>query len=242
MLTDIQIEHFKAEGYVILRDFFEPDQIQEWRDVFWTHLGAEPDEPETWPDSNAVKDLSLDPVPGNLPRSQAIIQQLGGDLFAGGGGSMLVKWPTPDQEWQLPAGGHIDGYGRSWSGGFMLGATSYLEDVDVQGGGFVYWPQSHLSTQAYFREFPEQIDGSFRERDDWEERSWGLFSDLSPQGPREFVARAGDIIFWHSFLCHTGSANVSSRPRQGVFSRWDRADREEMRYDVPEDLWKYWAI
>ena len=46
----------------------------------------------------------------------------------------------------------------------MLGATSYLEDVDSRGGSFIYWPQSHLSTQ------------------------------------------------------------------------------EEMRYDVPEDLWKYWTI
>ena len=96
--------------------------------------------------------------------------------------------------------------------------------------------------QAYFREHPEQIDGTFQDRDDWGERQWGLFSDESPDPPVEFTGRAGDVILWHCFLCHTGSANVRTRPRLGVFARWHRTDREEMKYDVPEDLWKYWAI
>ena len=243
MLSDEQIDVFKTEGCVILRSFYEPAHVETWRDIFWTHVGAQADDPETWPDSYVIDGLALDPVPGSLPQAQAVAQQLGGGMFAGGGGSMLVQWPGCDQEWQLPVSGHIDGYGPGgWSGGFMLGATFYLDDVEAEGGAFIYWPQSHLSTQEYFREFPEQIDGSFRERDDWEERTWGIFSDLSPQGPREFVGKAGDLILWHGFLCHTGSANVRSRPRQGVFSRWHRSDREEMRCDVPEDLWKYWAI
>ena len=56
------------------------------------------------------------------------------------------------------------------------------------------------------------------------------------------MARAGDVIFWHCFLCHTGSANIRSKPRLGLFARWHYAERETMRYEVPEDLWKYWAI
>ncbi len=243
MLTDTQIDHFKAEGYVILSGFFATAQIEAWHDIFWTHVGARADEPKTWPDSYVIDGLALDPVPGGLPPMQAIIEQLSGGMFGGGGGSMLIQWPKPDQDWQLPGNGHIDGYGPGgWSGGFMLGATTYLEDVEARGGAFIYWPQSHLSTQEYFREFPEQIDGSFRERDDWDERTWAIFSDRSPQGPLEFVGAAGDLILWHAFLCHTGSANVNSRPRQAVFSRWHRSDREQMRYDIPEDLWKYWAI
>jgi hypothetical protein len=243
LLTDTQIDHFKAEGYVILSGFFATAQIEAWHDIFWTHVGARADEPKTWPDSYVIDGLALDPVPGGLPPMQAIIEQLSGGMFGGGGGSMLIQWPKPDQDWQLPGNGHIDGYGPGgWSGGFMLGATTYLEDVEARGGAFIYWPQSHLSTQEYFREFPEQIDGSFRERDDWDERTWAIFSDRSPQGPLEFVGAAGDLILWHAFLCHTGSANVNSRPRQAVFSRWHRSDREEMRHDVPEDLWKYWAI
>ena len=157
---------------------------------------------------------------------------------------MLVKWPGPEgSAWKMPDSGHMDGYGPGgWSGGFMLGATTYMDDVEPGGGGFVYWPRSHEPVQAYFREHPEQIDGSFRDRDDWEERQWGLFSDQSPDQPVEFTGRAGDVILWHCVLCHTGSPNVRTRPRLGVFARWHRTDREEMKYDVPEDLWKYWAI
>ena len=124
----------------------------------------------------------------------------------------------------------------------MLGATTYLEEVEARGGGFYYWPDSHLPVQEYFREHPEQIDGSFTKRDDWDEKGWALFSDLCPSAPQEFVGAAGDVILWHCFTCHGGSANVNARPRLGVFSRWHRADREQMKWDVPEDLWKYWAI
>ena len=91
-------------------------------------------------------------------------------------------------------------------------------------------------------EHPSHIDGSFTEREDWKERNWGVFSDLSPQGPEQFTAQAGDVIFWHCFLCHTGSTNIRRRPRLGLFSRWHHTDRRQMRYDVSEDLWKYWAI
>ena len=104
---------------------------------------------------------------------------------------MLVKWPGPeDAAWQVPDSGHIDGYGPAgWSGGFMLGATAYIDDVEPRGGGFVYWPRSHGPVQAYFREHPEQIDGTFQDRDDWGERQWGLFSDESPDPPVEFTGR-----------------------------------------------------
>ena len=141
---------------------------------------------------------------------------------------MLVQWPRSGAAWDWPAQGHIDGYGPGgWSGGFMLGATAYLDDVEANGGAFIYWPQSHLPTHAYFRENPAHIDGSFRDREDWEPRQWGLFSDRSPHGPEQFVARAGDVIFWHCFLCHTGSTNIRSKPRLGLFARWHYAERED---------------
>jgi hypothetical protein len=68
-----------------------------------------------------------------------------------------------------------------------------------------------------------------------------MFSERAPSGPVEFTGEADATILWHRFLCHGRSTNVCSRPRQAVFSRWHRSDREEMTFDVPEDLWKYWA-
>ena len=242
-LREQQIAFFKQQGYLILESFIAPEQMAAWRGQFWNHVGADPADPASWPDSYVIDGFAVEPTFGQLPQMKEVVEVLGGGQFSGGGGSMLVQWPHSGEAWDWPAQGHIDGYGPGgWSGGFMLGATAYLDDVEANGGTFVYWPQSHLPTHAYFREHPAHIDGSFRDRADWEPRQWGLFSDCSPQGPEQFVARTGDVIFWHCFLCHTGSANIRSKPRLGLFARWHHTEREAMRYEVPEDLWKYWAI
>ncbi|MFT5086148.1 MAG: hypothetical protein ACI906_000219 [Candidatus Latescibacterota bacterium] len=243
MLTDKEIASFKELGFVVLPDLIDPEHIEDWNVQFWNHIAADPGNSSTWPDNYVIDRFATDPLFGHLPPMQEVVQQLGGDQFAGGGGSMLVQWPHRDGHWAMPEQGHIDGYGpNGWSGGFMLGATAYLEDVEDEGGAFIYWPQSHLTTHQYFLENPSHIDGSFTERDDWKERSWGLFSDPSPQEPEQFTAQAGDVILWHCNLCHTGSSNILQRPRLGLFSRWHHVDRENMRYEVPEDMWKYWAI
>ena len=243
MLSREQIDQFKTHGFVLLRNFVDESTINIWQDQFWHHLGADADNPGTWPDDYVIQDLAMDPLFGQLPQMTAIVEQLGGGMFDGGGGSMLVKWPDQKKKWGAPDEGHIDGYGpNGWSGGFMFGATTYINDVKEHGGGFFFWPDSHLPVQDYFRAHPKQIDGSFRDRDDWDEFGWRLFSNRSPAAPQEFTGNAGDVILWHCFLCHTGSNNTRSQPRLGVFSRWHRSDREEMKFDVPENLWKYWAI
>jgi len=243
MLTNEDIAHFKKKGFVILPNFIDNEQIIDWNDQFWNYISALPENPTTWPESYVIDGFSTDPVFGHLPQMEKVVQQLGGVNFSGGGGSMLVQWPKRDGHWKMPESGHIDGYGpNGWSGGFMLGATAYLEDVTDEAGAFVFWPESHHTTHQYFLENPSHVDGSFTERDDWETRNWSLFSDRSNQPPKQFSAQAGDVIFWHCYLCHTGSPNISYRPRLGLFSRWHHQDRMNMRYDIPEDIWKYWAI
>ena len=218
MLDTDQIDYLKQHGYLILRNFVDGDTLQTWRDQFWGHVGAASGDPSTWPDDYVVKDFGVDPSFGQLPQIREIITQLGGDRFAGGGGSMLVQWPNPDADWEAPARGHIDGYGPGgWSGGFMLGATTYLEEVEPGGGGFYFWPDSHLPVQEYFRENPEQIDGSFTNRDDWDDRGWGLFSDRCSSPPREFTGAAGDVILWH---CEALLSERSSNPTESIHIGW----------------------
>ncbi|NKB72200.1 MAG: hypothetical protein GKR89_34410 [Candidatus Latescibacteria bacterium] len=243
ILSLAQIEFFKEQGYLVLEDFIELATVEGWRQQIWGHLGTSLDHPKEWPNDYVVKDFSATPVFGHLPQMVAAVEQLGGGKFAGGGSGPLVQWPRDDGDWTLPSQGHIDGYGPGgWSGGFMLGATTYLYDVEPGGGAFVYWPGSHKPVHDYFGRHPEKIDGSFREGPNWESRSWGIFSDESPEPPREFTARAGTVVLWHCYMCHTGSANIRRVPRFGFFARWHHTDREEMRWDVGGDLWKHWAI
>ena len=245
-LNEVQITFFKEQGYLILKDFIEPEIVASWRQQLWDHLGASADDPDNWPDQYVVDGYTIEPPEqalGRLPQMQAVVEQLGGGKFTGGGSQVLAIWPNPEAAWKPADNGHIDGYGpNGWSGGFMLGATTYIEDVQPQGGAFSYWPQSHLPTHEFFLKDPSKIDGSFRAGPEWEERQWRIFSDATPYGSKEFVARAGSVILWHCFMCHTGSTNVRSTPRFGMFARWHHSDSATMRYDIAPDLWKYWGI
>ena len=144
----------------------------------------------------------------------------------------IIKWKD-EGDWSMPNGGHIDAYGGQWYP-FMIGATTYLYDVEPTGGAFIYWGKSHKSTHAYFREHPTEIDGSFPNH--------RIFSDASPEGPSEFVGKAGDVVLWHAFLVHNGSRNATDSPRFGIFGRWSHQKQGEIKHEIPEDLWKYWAI
>ena len=239
MLRSEQIAFFQEHGYLILKNLIDPETIDVWRSQIWNHFNSSLETPETWPDDYTVPNFSFSPVFGHLPAMQEIAVQLGGgQFFTGSGGSPIIKWPNPEEAWKMPEDGHIDAYGGAWSP-FMLGATTYLYDAESHGGAFVFWPGSHHSTHKYFRQYPEQIDGSFYDIKDW---GWHVLSDLSPEGPREFIGAAGDVVLWHAFLCHTGSSNVKSVPRFGVFARYAHKQKEEIKYEIPEDLWKYWVI
>ena len=74
--------------------------------------------------------------------------------------------------------------------------------------------------------------------------AWDVFCDNPETGGREFIASAGDVVLWHSYLTHEGSVNINNSPRIALFARWDHQRRDEtaFRYEVPEDLWKYWAV
>ena len=241
-LTADEIGFFKENGFLIVEDLIEPDVVEMWREQMWAHLGSGLDTPETWPGEYVVSGFEFSPPEkafGHLPAVTTIVEQLGAGEFVGGGGSPLVQWPKPENEWSMPGSGHIDAYGPGGWSPFMLGATTYLYDVEPGGGAFVYWPRSHHTTHEYFLQYPKQIDGSFREVENF---GWNIFSDLSPEGPREFTAPAGAVVLWHCFLSHTGSTNVRSVPRFGIFARWRHQNREAIKYEIPEDLWKHWAI
>ena len=238
-----QIEFFKTHGYLIIESMIEPVYIDAWRRDLWAHVGGEVQRPETWGEQTfTLNDFSFSPTTTLLsqhPKVAAVIDQLGGGAFTGGGGSPLIKWPDGRTVWRPPADGHVDAYGPGGWSPFMIAATTYCYDVEYGGGAFTYWPDSHRSTHEYFLEHPEQVDGSFYQLPDF---SWAIFSDRSPQGPTPFVARAGSVTFWHAYLCHTVSMNVRNVPRFGIFARWAHRDQQRFKYEIPQNLWKYWAV
>jgi hypothetical protein len=243
-LNDTQVTEFKRQGCLVLPGFVEESLLEEWRQSFWQHLGGSFEDQKSWPDDPAAsRGFVTDPVFGELPRLQAIVHQLGGGHFSGGGCGVNVRWPQTETEWSMPESGHLDGYpGEGCQAVLMLAATTALYDVEPGGGAFVYWPSSHGQAHRYFRQYPDRIEGTFRDTPEWDKRGWGIFSDEAPQGPVEFSAKAGDLILWHGWLCHTGSTNIRKSPRIGLFARWLHEDDAAMRREIPEDIWQHWAV
>ena len=87
-LTDKQISDFKQNGYLIIEKFVEEEILQSWRDQLWNHLGSNLEDRQSWPNDYVIEGFSILPPEhtfGRLPQVNAVIEQLGGGMFTGGG-------------------------------------------------------------------------------------------------------------------------------------------------------------
>ena len=70
VLSEQQIAFFKQQGYLILENFIAPEQIAAWRGQFWNHVGADPQDPASWPESYVIDGFAVEPAFGQLPQMQ----------------------------------------------------------------------------------------------------------------------------------------------------------------------------
>ena len=181
--------------------------------------------------------------------------------------TMVIQWPKPEEDgearqerdWQAPKGGHIEGYNPTkggWKGGFLLGALTYLEDVEESGcGAFYYWKGSHRPLQRFFHTHPGRlIDGCPLDPADPLNPARGdqaddvlidthgtwctdVLNEHCPGGytgePAEWLAPAGDLLLWHHWIVHSSTQNLhGDRPRFALFGRWHHRERESMRFNI----------
>jgi hypothetical protein len=111
-LSEAQIAHFIAHGYVQIRDAFGPDLARQGRDLLWRAMGLSPDAPETWT-RPVVRLPFMAGTPfveaANTPALHAAYDALAGEgrwLRPNGLGSFPIRFPSPDDPGD--AGWHID--------------------------------------------------------------------------------------------------------------------------------------
>lgn len=247
-----QRHFFREQGYLVVRGLVPDATLAHWRARIEKRWGAPTaagtkekitSEIKTHGRATHMNDLSFIDEEHRLnrvPAFRAHLEMLGGGEFAPGGTNLIIGWPQAEVEgfeWSAPTRGHVDGYpGDHWFC-FIAAATCYVYDVGPREGGTFLWPGSHRGVHRYFREHPEQVDGS------WRTAEPGGMLQRAQEGiePVEFTGAAGDVLFWHAYLCHEGSPNSSRRPRYGMFSRTQHSRQQEIKHEVPEDLFKYWA-
>jgi ectoine hydroxylase-related dioxygenase (phytanoyl-CoA dioxygenase family) len=87
-----------------------------------------------------------------------------------------------------------------------------MNDVSERGGGTIVWPGSHRVIEELAKSDPER---------------YTLMATLNqeltkaPIGqPQEVLAKAGDILFYHYLLAHSGSKNITLQPRFALNHKW----------------------
>jgi ectoine hydroxylase-related dioxygenase (phytanoyl-CoA dioxygenase family) len=124
---------------------------------------------------------------------------------------------------------HTDGHP------FLLGTTTYLNNVLPEGGGFTVWPGSHLNMRwAYEHAAGPGSTSDYHQR---------LYKMATMQRAVEITGDAGTVIFWHHRLAHCSNFNRSDHPRHAVMMDFgtDRMDRLVDQL-TPIDPWRDWAI
>ena len=90
--------------------------------------------------------------------------------------------------------------------GFLLGCWIACEDIAADSGPLVYCPGSHRS--EWFPEFDNYPQTNLRTATpEATRRYYDWVARLSERFDRkQFLARKGDVLFWHSMLFHGGDA------------------------------------
>ena len=139
------------------------------------------------------------------------------------------------------SGGHLDGIKAvgdrlrglrddgTYNRNFTSFAVVYLDDVPVpNGGNFTVWPKSHHFFEDYFREHGHRV------LDDH------MPHVTLPEGPVFVTAKAGDVIFAHHAMVHTGGPNTSPNIRYAVIFRARHARIDDIGFDAFTDIWREW--
>jgi hypothetical protein len=224
-LTGAQREQFVRAGFLVARGLLPEEIVTATRQELMTALGIDRDTPETWKGKGISADPAVIAVTARC-RTEAIEQiaeQLVGPHFVRGlchspylesqgaptpitpGYIPVINFPTPGpKRFERPTGYHIDGMHLTtlWPGKFSLVVFAYLTDVAEYGGATTVLPGSHR--QVFEHWLRSDHPGSTHP------------PELDYAEPVPVVGNAGDVIFMHYLMVHSGSPNRSEEIRVGL--------------------------
>ena len=205
VLAAAELAHFDEHGYVVLRDAVPAAMRDEAAQALWQHLGADPNDPETWyrqRDHGIMVQYFQHPAFTAIrraPRIHKAFAQLWGkaDLWATTDRVGFnppqregFKFPGPRLHWDVSVRTPIP---------FGTGGILYLTETPPEQGAFTVVPGFQRWGEAWLKALPPGADPRRQ--------------DLYALGPRAIGGNAGDLIIWHQALPHGASPNRGTRPR-----------------------------
>ena len=243
--TPEEVDHFKAHGYVVKHDVVDRKLTDRAAERFWDEMEVDRDDPDSWIGGGRKGNLPC----GNHPDVQATlteppIQEMCEELV--GKDTLKISnhtfakpvYPTgkPQEEWAHPAHGHLDGHGlvEGATSPFTIAVTVNIGDVKPKSGAFTIWPGTHRRVHEYFRH--HSILNGLKSLQDSNGEWDNLPEAVENPGP------AGTVTFWHNKMMHNAGNNCGTEIRLACVSRFSRKDLVDKQFEMPENMWEYWAI
>lgn len=205
VLTAADLAHWEEHGYVIVSNAVPDETRAAVERVIWNHLGANPDDPDSWyvPNDHGIM-VQLFQHPSftasrHSPRIHKAFAQLWGtsDLWVSADrvGFNVPERPGwmfrgPDMHWDVSLARPIP---------FGTQGILYLTDTPPEQGAFTCVPGFQHRLDAWLDGLPAGADPRME--------------DLHALGSRPIAGRAGDLIIWDHKLPHGSRPNRGVRPR-----------------------------
>ncbi len=207
ILSEADLEHWDANGYVIIRNAVSKDDCNSTIDMICEFLSIDKEDASTWYAPHPARQgimvqmfqHSLLEKNRRSPKIRAAYEQLWGrtDLWVN---TDRVSFNPPENEQYTFPGPRLH-----WDVSlelpipFGLQGLLYLSDTEASQGAFTLVPGFHKKIEDWIRSLPPGADPRKQ--------------DLYQLGPQPIAANAGDFILWHQALPHGSSPNTAARPR-----------------------------
>ncbi len=241
MLSDKELEAFVRDGYLVKKGLLDNNECDRIIDATWAVLAEQritPD-PSTWSRAHSRRgvvklrdevadDSTIRDIVTNCSGVQEVVTDLmGPDSVNCGVRGVYPTVPIPRLK-SRPYEPHIEVHPC------QVVVMYYLNDVTMNNGGLYVWPGSHRDVYlSHSKRFDFCARPEFLQH----------FDRYAVQAPVEFTGSAGDVLFFHHRLLHSGSNNFGNTIRFGILNDFIPANFEATR-DVPpspDNMWEYWS-
>ena len=221
VLTPEQKRFYEENGYLLASGLIPDDIAEAAEAAMWREMGLSPDDPAGWSAAPRGHGAYESPgivavyTPAFLTAAMALAGEPDGDFRPPRRAYAINIFPS-DEPWSHH-GPHIDhaikehGH-KTFPRAFRIATMTFLSDVPPHGGGTIVWPGGHRRLRALAESDPERY-----------EYMWVLNGDMGRVGlsePVELTPRRGDVLFYDCLCPHSGSRNVSDRPRLALNAKW----------------------
>ena len=214
-LTSEQISSYRENGFLIIEDFLDREELDNWREMVGEAVSLRDDNrlPEgsyhisrktegeavfrqrinLWMDHEGVRALMLD---RRLGKMAADLEGVDGIRIWHD--QALIKLP-----WSNPTSWHQDNPKWSFESEHAITVWVALDDVTIQNGCMFFMPGSHKRRLDDFQSDGNHVGALF-----------GAYPELSRMEPVPVIMPAGGCSFHNGLMVHGANANMTPYPRR----------------------------